>query len=117
MTTLDLFTREFTMPDGTTRPPLVERVPEIKDAGVIRAAWPDGVAFCDGHNWTIDEVMEALLIVAAHRWVRRERETVHAAVNLEVMNLLHDWALHGRDDDLVFACHLIADSLAAKGNA
>jgi len=97
MTTLDLFTQPFLMPDGTTRPPLVERVPAIYQIPRLLTS----------------EIEEAILIVAAHRWAAER-----ATFNRDHVEALQEYGIHATTPILVLACHLIADALdSAKGNA
>lgn len=115
MTTIDLFTREFTMPDslrsspaaagaasgdGSTRPPLVERLASLDPSGVP-------FHFAQKMRFESDEIYEALLIVAAHRWAA---EHISAGRFIGMYDI-DSFGVTADPKHLVRACHLIADSL------
>lgn len=102
MTPLSLFTEPFTMPDGTTRRPLVERV-------------PDPFYYANKMRFESDEVREALLIRAAHEWASVTHDGLVYDTDVEndvVSKLLRAFGQYAIASDLALACHLIAD---AKG--
>lgn len=110
-TTLSLFTEPFTMPDGTTRRALVERVPEIERLPLAMLYCTIDMAGIHGmeSKELQDASCEALLIVAAHRWVCAEADVPDR--NERADELLECYGTSGVVDLLVDACHLIADAI------
>lgn len=94
--TLSLFIDPFTMPDGSTRPPLVDRVPALE------AAYPD-------RYWYRPSVIEPIFIRAAHEWAADQE--VDVSILLLVIDALEDFGKSSRIASLVTACHIIADAL------